>query len=57
LAAQRVLGETRKDATLRLIEEEGRFRAATREGIGQTDRREFIEEKETDARFERMLRS
>jgi len=45
-----------KDAALRLLEEEARFRAAVREGIAQADRGEFIEE-EMDARFEQMLRS
>jgi predicted transcriptional regulator len=46
-----------KDAVLRLLEEDARFRAAVREGIGQADRGEFIEEAEMDARLEQMLRS
>jgi predicted transcriptional regulator len=46
-----------KDAALRLLEEEARFRAAVREGAAQADRGEFIEEAEMDARFEQMLRS
>ena len=46
-----------KDAALRLLEEEARFRAAAREGIAQADRGEFIEEEEMDTRFEQMLRS
>ena len=46
-----------KDAALRLLEEDARFRAAVREGISQADRGEFIEEEEMDARFEQMLRS
>jgi predicted transcriptional regulator len=46
-----------KDAALRLLEEEARFRAAVREGIAQVDRGEFIEEDDMDARFEVMLRS
>jgi predicted transcriptional regulator len=46
-----------KDAALRLLEEEARFRAAVREGIAEADRGEFIEEEEMDARFEEMLRS
>jgi predicted transcriptional regulator len=46
-----------KDAALRLLEENARFRAAVTEGIAQADRGEFIEEEEMDARFERMLRS
>jgi predicted transcriptional regulator len=46
-----------KDAALRLLEEDARFRAAVREGIAQADRGEFIEEAEMDARLEQMLRS
>lgn len=46
-----------KEAALRLLEAEARFRAAVREGIAQADRGEFIEEEEMDARFEQMLRS
>jgi predicted transcriptional regulator len=46
-----------KDAALRLLEADARFRAAVREGIAQADRGEFIEEEEMDARFEQMLRS
>ena len=46
-----------KDAALRLLQEEARFRAAVREGISQADRGEFIEEEEMDARLEQMLRS
>jgi predicted transcriptional regulator len=46
-----------KNAALRLLEEDARFRAAVHEGIAQADRGEFIEEEEMDARFERMLRS
>jgi predicted transcriptional regulator len=46
-----------KDAALRLLEEDARFRAAVREGVGQADRGEFIEEEEMDARLEQMLRS
>jgi predicted transcriptional regulator len=45
-----------KDAAVRLLEEDARFRAAVREGIAQADRGEFIEE-EMDARLEQMLRS
>jgi predicted transcriptional regulator len=45
------------DATLRLLAEDDRFRAAVREGIAQADRGEFIEEEQMDARFEEMLRS
>jgi predicted transcriptional regulator len=46
-----------KDAALRLLQEDARFRAAVREGIAQADRGELIEEEEMDARFEEMLRS
>lgn len=46
-----------KDAALRLLEEDARFRAAVREGIAQADRGQFIEEDEMDARFEQMLNS
>ena len=46
-----------KDAALRLLQEEARFRAAVREGMAQADRGEFIEEDDMDARFEQMLRS
>ena len=46
-----------KDAALRLLELDARFRAAVRESIAQADRGEFIEEEEMDARLEQMLRS
>jgi predicted transcriptional regulator len=46
-----------KDAALRLLEEDARFRAAVREGIAQAERGEFIDEEEMDARLEQMLRS
>ena len=46
-----------KDAALRLIEDDARFRKAVREGIEQADRGEFIEQEEMDARLEQMLRS
>ncbi len=46
-----------KDAALRLLQEDARFRAAVREGIAEADRGEFIEEEEMDARLEQMLRS
>lgn len=46
-----------KDAALRLLQEDGRFRGAVREGIAQADRGEFIEEDEMNARLEQMLRS
>ena len=37
-----------KDAGLRLLEQDARFRAAVCEGIAQADREEFIEEEEMD---------
>lgn len=46
-----------KDAALRLLQEEARFRSAVREGIAQADRGEIIEEDDMNARFEQMLRS
>ena len=46
-----------KEAALRLVEDDARFRAAVREGIAQADRGEFIEEEEMDARLEQMLNS
>ncbi|MBZ5563320.1 MAG: hypothetical protein LAP13_12980 [Acidobacteriia bacterium] len=46
-----------KDAALRLLEEDARFRAAVRKGIEQAERGEFVEEEEMDARIERMFRS
>lgn len=45
-----------KDAALKILAEEVRFRAAVREGIAQADRGEFIDEDEMDVRFEQMLR-
>jgi hypothetical protein len=49
--------ELLKDAALRLLDEDARFRAAALEGKAYADRGEFIEEDEMDARFEEMLRS
>jgi predicted transcriptional regulator len=46
-----------KEAALRLLQEDARFRAAVREGIAQADCGEFIEQAEMDARLEQMLRS
>lgn len=50
-------GELLRDAALRLLDAEARFRAAVMEGKACADRGEFIEEEEMDARFEEMLRS
>jgi predicted transcriptional regulator len=46
-----------KDATMRLLDEDARFRAAVLEGKAYADRGEFIEEDEMDGRIEEMLRS
>lgn len=46
-----------KEAALRLLERDVRFRAAVREGLAQADRREFIEEEEMNLRLEQMMRS
>jgi len=46
-----------KDAAVRLLEEDARFRAAVREGIAQADSGEFIEEEEMNARLEQLLQS
>jgi len=46
-----------KEAALRLLEEDARFRAAVREGIAQAESGEFIEQEEMDARLQQMLRS
>jgi predicted transcriptional regulator len=55
--AGRDVTELVKEAALRLLEEDVRFRVAVREGIAQADRGEFIAEDEMDARFEQMLNS
>jgi predicted transcriptional regulator len=46
-----------KDAAVRLLEEDARFRTAVRAGIAQADRGEFIEREDLKARLEQMLRS
>jgi predicted transcriptional regulator len=46
-----------KDAALRLLQEDARFRSAVQEGVAQADQGEFIEEEEMDARLEQILRS
>jgi len=46
-----------KDAALRLLEQDARFRAAVRKGIEQADRGEFLEEQEMEVRIEQMLNS
>ena len=44
-----------KEAVLRLLDEDARFRAAVAAGKAQADRGEFIDESEMDARFAQML--
>ena len=46
-----------KDAALRLLEDDMRFRAGVRKGVEQAERGEFIEEEEMDSRVKRMFRS
>ena len=46
-----------KDAAVRILEENARFRAAVRQGMAQANRGEFIEEEVMNARLEQMLRS
>jgi predicted transcriptional regulator len=44
-----------KDAALRILENDARFRAGVQRGIDAADRGEFIEEEEMEARIEQML--
>jgi len=46
-----------KDAVVRLLQDDSRFRAAVKRGIAQANRGEVIEEEEMDERFRRMLDS
>ena len=46
-----------KDAALRLLERDARFRAAVQKGLAQADRGEFVNEDEMQARLDRMLQS
>jgi predicted transcriptional regulator len=46
-----------KEAALRLLEDDARFRAAVRQGIEQADRGQLIEEDEMDARVKRLFSS
>jgi len=46
-----------KDAALRLLEENDRFRAAVREGVAAADRGQFVEHAEVWANIENILRS
>ena len=44
-----------KEAALRLLEEDARFRLAVQEGIVQADRGELIDERDMDARLEQIV--
>ncbi len=44
-----------KEAALRLLEDDARFRAAVRQGIEQADLGQLIEEDEMDARVKRLF--
>jgi hypothetical protein len=44
-----------KDAALRLIEDDARFREGVRKGIEQADSGQLIEEEEMDLRVKRMF--
>jgi predicted transcriptional regulator len=46
-----------KDAALRVLEENDRFRAAIREGVAAADRGDFVEHEEVWANVEKILRS
>lgn len=46
-----------RDAALRLLEEDVRYRAAVEKGIAAADRGEFIEEEEMNARLEAMFKA
>jgi predicted transcriptional regulator len=44
-----------KDAALRLLDENHRFRAAVREGLAAADRGEFVQHEEVWANVEKIL--
>ena len=46
-----------KCAALRLLERDARFRDSVRKGLEQADRGDFLDEREMDARIDRMIRS
>jgi predicted transcriptional regulator len=46
-----------KNAALRLLERDARFRASVHKGLEQADRGELIAEDEMEARIDRMLQS
>jgi predicted transcriptional regulator len=43
-----------KDAALRLLEDDARFRVGVRRGIGEADRGDLVDEDEVNARIARM---
>jgi len=45
-----------KNAALRLLEEDARFRAGIRRGIEQADRGELLDHNDVKARIERLLK-
>jgi predicted transcriptional regulator len=46
-----------KDAALRLLEEDARFRYSVQKGLDAAAQGDFIEEEEMDARIAKMLQS
>ena len=46
-----------KQAALRLVEEEAKFRASVRRGLQQADRGELLEHDEVKARMQRLLQA
>jgi predicted transcriptional regulator len=44
-----------KEAALRLLQEDEHFRASVRKGLEQANRGQFVEEREMEARIDRML--
>jgi predicted transcriptional regulator len=46
-----------KDAALRLLENDARFRAGLQRGIAAANRGDFVDEEEMEARIERILNS
>jgi len=46
-----------KEAALRLLKQDEHFRTAVRKGLEQADRGQFVEERDMDARIDRMLKS
>ena len=46
-----------KNAALRLLERDARFRTSVRKGMDQADCGDFVDEREMEARINRMLQS